>query len=129
MRSTTVGRLTSMLRDRPVTADHTWLSQAGPQLRDSASHAIEPTNATPRTSPRMSASSGVDRAGFGDRRPASELPGISQDYHRAGGQSRPPLPLAASDFALEFDFETETSDVRIEAEIAASLKPRPASTS
>jgi hypothetical protein len=55
MRSTTVGWLTSMVKVLPVIADHTWLKNDLPELRESTSHPMHPTNRTPRSNPRMSA--------------------------------------------------------------------------
>jgi hypothetical protein len=59
-----------MLRVLPVTADHRWPNKARPEFRDSINHPIEPTNSTPKNSPRMSANTiaAENRAGFGEWR-------------------------------------------------------------
>src|ERR1700688_4934123 len=66
MRSTTVGWLTSIVSVLPVIADHMWLNTDCPELRDSISHPIAPTNITPRNSPSKRANKTVarDRTGL-----------------------------------------------------------------
>src|SRR5579863_9686771 len=92
MRSTTVGWLTSMLSVPPVTADHNWLNQARPELRDSTNHPIEPTNNIPRSNPMTSASKKEDRPRPGESSPASASRPIPQGYHQAAA----PLGRVAS---------------------------------
>src|SRR4029077_12112857 len=87
MRSTTLGRLTSMLMVLPVTADNKWLNSSRPELCDNINHPSEPIAATPRSSPRTSANTTAAddradiRAGLEDWTPASGSLGIEQDYH------------------------------------------------
>src|ERR1700676_491855 len=88
MRSTTLGRLTSMLMVLPVAADNKWLNSSRPESRDSINHPSEPIAATPRSSPRTSANTipaddRADRgAGLEDWRPASGSCGMQQGYHQ-----------------------------------------------
>src|SRR5580698_8747160 len=89
MRSTTVGWLTSIVRVLPVTADHTWLNRARPEVRESIRYPIEPTQITPRKSPaiRTDTTAVRDRTGLGDMGAAGAL-GILQGYHSHGGKRR-----------------------------------------
>src|ERR1700678_916236 len=83
MRSTTVGWLTSIERVLPVTADHTRLNKAGPELRDRINHPPAPAHTTPRNSPKTRATptAAEDREGFGERTLASGSGDILRGYH------------------------------------------------
>src|SRR4029077_17859121 len=89
MRSTTLGRLTSMLMVLPVTADSKWLNSSRPELCDSINHPSDPIAATPRSSPRTSENTiaADNRADLGadleDWTPASGSLGMEQGYHQA----------------------------------------------
>jgi hypothetical protein len=72
-----------MLRVLPVTVDHMWLNNAGPELRDSISHPTEPTATTPRISAITKAHTAEDRPSREDWEFTSELPDIQQGYHQA----------------------------------------------
>src|SRR5579863_9894655 len=87
MRSTTVGWPTSIVRVRPVSADHIWLNKVRPESRDNINHPIEPRQNIPMNSPRIRAKTMVakDRVGL-EGGTASGSRGILQGYHPASEQ-------------------------------------------